>query len=966
MKNGVYNIALSASFFDTLAKRFIDEFYQNPIGLSDVLFLVQNRRSVLSLKEAFLRQNGLSPFLLPQIKAIGDVDADDLFVGGKSEALDIKPSVTKEERLFLFAKLIASKRDVYGLKDISFVQALALAADLGNLMDGIYDENLSFDGFEKLVPEEYASHFQETLKFLKIVTSFWPDILKERGVVDGAYKKNKLLELEAKQWLQKPPEHKIVAAGLNTSFDGAKHILSALLTLENGEIYLSGLDRYLPDDVFDLVAETHPQFENKSLLKHLGLKREDVEDITVPQNFAREILISEVMRPAETTSSWQDLKQKLDFNKAYEGLHLMECRETFEEASSIALLMREVLEVPQKTAVLITTDRTLARAVSAALKRFGIDIDDSAGLPLHLSEIGIYLRQIIDVIEKNFSPVCVAALLKNPYMRMGRPLQDLRREVRAAELKKRMPAFNQKPEEILEDDALTAELRTYLSELSELYQKEDVELQELITVHLQVAESLASDNQMSGAQNLWRHDDGKAAAAYFAKLIEKAPIAGNVWPQSYGAIVSTLLSTQSVRKTYGTHPRLKILGPIEARGCRYDVTIIGGLNEGVWPVLENADPFMSRTMKKEYGLPVREKAIGVGAFDLSTFLASKEVYLTRSQRSNGTPTDKSRYWLRIETILRLFDKDVSSVLVPFYPMLAQKIDTPDAFCKIEPAAPKPPVYARPRHFSASSIEKLMRNPYEIYARYILKLKVLEDLTDQIKQTTYGTIVHKVLENFAKIYDSSFDDKALEVLLELGQKEFSRYRFEAKDKAFYTAKFEKTAQWLIKNEQTYRSQIKHIFSEVKGQINLSMPTGDVIIEARADRIDETKDGCYRILDYKTGKARTKAEIKSGYAPQLPIEALIAHQGGFSKDGRLLGQKKVDALIYEVLSKKITVYDEDIDDLIEKTKQHLVALISAFDFQTTPYLARPNPKHLDEYADYEHLARVKEWSVTDGDE
>jgi len=967
MAAGIYNIPFGLSFVDALAARFLKIYYDCPLDLADILFLTPNRRSVLSLKEAFLRQNGLKPFLLPKIKAIGDVSEDEIifFRQNKELSLNLPPAVSPYERLFLFAKLICSKHDTYGIKDISFEQALFLAADLSKLMDDIYNENLTFENLASLVPQEYAAHWQEILKFLQIVTAFWPDILKERNVMDASQKKNILLKLQAQQIEQNPPAHKIVAAGLTTAFEGLREILSAIAKCPNGEIYLYGLDRHLPDDVFENLIETHAQFENKNLLTLLGLKRENVVDIQKPLNPSREILISEIMRPAETTAKWREIKSKLDFKTAAGGIHLIECRDNFEEASAIALAMREVLETPEKTAVLITTDRTLARSVSAALKRFDIDIDDSAGLPLHLSPVGIYLRQIISVVETDFSKTAVAALLKNPYLKLQKSAQNLRTEIRKTELKRRLPRFDKEPEEIFEDDALTVLLKTFFEPLQKLYLQETASLKELIEVHLKTAETLASNEEIDGAQSIWRHDDGKLAAACLAKILEKADIAGDIFPKSYGAVFERLLALESVRKTYGTHPRLKILGPIEARFNHFDRIIVGGLNEGVWPMLQNADPFMSRTMKKDYGLPLPERSIGVTAFDLSAFMAAPEVFLTRAERTAGTPTTKSRYWLRFETIAQIFEQNIADLKTSFYNNLALKCETPDTFQKIEPAAPKPPLYARPRRFSASSIEKLMRNPYEIYARYILKLKVLDALDADIKQTVFGTIVHKVLERFCLKYPNSLDDKAYDFLLDLASEEFKRYKLDSKEKIFFRARFEKTAAWIIETEKAYRFDILRAIPEVRGIINLDMPNGPVIIEARADRIDETKRGSYCILDYKTGQARSKAEIKSGYAPQLAIEALIASNGGFSKDGQKLAPKKVEKLLYWQLAKKITSYDENIDTLIDDTTDRLKRLISAFDFESTPYLARPNPKHLDQYADYEHLARVKEWSLGDDD-
>ncbi|MBR6327944.1 MAG: PD-(D/E)XK nuclease family protein [Alphaproteobacteria bacterium] len=957
MPQNVYNIPFGAPFFDTLAKRFLEKYRHQELKLSDVLFLVQNRRSAVSFREAFLRQNGLKPFLLPQIVAVGDITDDALWLRDEDIAVS---SISGQERLFLFAKLIVSKHDVYGIKDITFVQALALAADLARLIDAIYDQNLSFDDLNLLVPEEYAAHWQETLKFLKIITSFWPEILKERGLVDPAFKKNQMLKAKAKMWRSNVPTDNIVAVGLNPAFDGLKDVLSAIQALPCGEIYLYGLDRYLPDDVFDTLTPTHPQFENKEMLSLLNIKREDVEDIALSDNPMRTVLISEMMRPAETTAEWQFVPQKIKFEQACQGMHLIECADTYEEAASIALMMREVLETPEKTAVLVTPDRTLARCVSAALKRFGIDIDDSSGLPLHLSMIGIYLRQIIDVVQNDFDAVSVAALLKNPFVRLGRSARALSVEVRTNELEKRLPQFDQTPEALYADDILTTELKQALKPLCDLYAQSSVSLKTLMQVYIQTAEYLAQNDEMSGAQNLWRHEDGKKAAAYLAQVLEKADIIGSINPHDFGAVLTTLLSTESVRKNYGTHPRLKILGTIEARFNGFDVTIIGGVNEGVWPQLQIGDPFMSHTMKKDYGLPLPEQNIGIAAFDLSALLAAREVYLTRSVRTCGTPTNKSRYWLRLETMLRLLTKQEDTLADTFYQTLARRLNTPNKYITIEPAAPRPPVEARPRRFSATSLEKLMRNPYEIYARYILRLKVLNDLGSDVQHTLYGTIVHKILEDFATKYSGVLDNHAYEYLIKLGADELARYPLDVKDKAFFAAKFEKTAMWVCETESVYRQDIKHVWPEVKGKITLDMPYAPVVIEARADRIDETYDNMYRIIDYKTGRVRSKDEMEKGYAPQLAVEALIAFNGGFEKAGVLLPAKNVDRLIYWQLGKKIVCYDEDIDDLLEKTQERLRQLISVFDFETTPYLARPNPKHLDEYAVYEHLARLKEWS------
>ena len=70
--SGVYNIPYSCSFVDTLAQKFSQEYENKKEELADVIFLLPNRRTCLSLKEAFVRYNGKKPTMLPKIVPIGD------------------------------------------------------------------------------------------------------------------------------------------------------------------------------------------------------------------------------------------------------------------------------------------------------------------------------------------------------------------------------------------------------------------------------------------------------------------------------------------------------------------------------------------------------------------------------------------------------------------------------------------------------------------------------------------------------------------------------------------------------------------------------------------------------------------------------------------------------------------------------------------------------------------------------
>lgn len=956
----IYNIPANSSFVDTLAKLFVEEYKNNILSLVDVMFLMPNRRACRALKDAFVRVRGMEPLMLPKIVPIGDIEEDEIIISGFDLDADLKnisPTIDKIERILLFTKIIMSKPREFGLENMSARQASFLANELANLIDMADYEGLSFSRLKGLVPEEYASHWQETLKFLEIITQYWPEILKERGLVDPGFRYNQLLNAQSEIWKKNKTNKRIIIAGSVANFPALKDLVKTVLSLPNGEFYINGLDKSLDDESWNLLDETHPENEIKLLLDDLKISRFDIKDIVKSDNFDREVFISEVMRPAKTTDKWRDIKNKNISNTAWMGLSVIECENSKEEALSIALIMRETLETLGKTAALVTPDRNLARRVAVELERWNIKVDDSAGKPLSLTPAGIFIRLIAQACESNFTAVEMLGFLKHPFTANGMNYGNFRKQVRNYE---HYILRNNKSNENKELVEFIETIKDKLKSLQEKLQQDKTNLKDLIKCHIEAAVLFSSTDTEDGNQILWKSEDGEALARFFANFYEKADVLGDINKGEYLGLLEALMVNVTVRAVYGTHPRLKILGPIEARLNNFDKVIIGGVNEGMWPKLTSADPWMSRPMKKDFGFPLPEKNIGILAKDFASLLANNEVYLTRANRVDGTPTIKSRWLMRLETVISALGIKLEEVENNIYSQWAKKFDEVSEYKKIFPPEPKPPVSARPRKLSASAIDALIRDPYIIFAKYILKLKPLEDLNPDLTAADYGNIIHEILDNFNKKYPTVYPQNAKEELLRIGEIYFNENEIALETRAFWWPKFEKVVEWLIKQERSYREAILRTHSEIEGSMEIDAPAGKFIITAKADRVDETKDGKINIIDYKTGQARSKKEVQTGYAPQLPIEGLIASMGGLKN----IDSKDIGKLIYWKLADKEVVISEDVTEVLEKNLNNIRELIALFDFEITPYISKPNPKYVTANKDYEHLARVKEWSVVGG--
>ena len=1000
---GLYSISAHRPFLDDLAAQLLVgcDLDDDPLSLSRMTVLLPTRRACRALQDTFLRLSEGRALVLPRMVPIGDIDEDELQItdigeGGAADDGDIPPAIPDLRRRLLLAQELQA-RIGGGKHSLSVDQAAELAAELGRLLDQVQTERLDFSALGGLVPDDYAAHWQQTLEFLQVLTEVWPRQLEADGAVDPATRRNLLLAARTEAWKTNPPSGPVIAAGSTGSIPATADLLAVVAGLKAGYVVLPGLDRVLDDASWERLDATHPQYGLYLLLQRLGTTRGQVHEWpsladTPTASPARVRLISEALRPAATTDSWREERGTVAA-ESLRGVIRIDAREPHEEAGAIALLMREVLETPGKTGALVTSDRTLARRVTSALGRWDIAIDDSAGVPLAETSPGAFLRHVIRAVHEQMAPIPLLAVLKHPLAgsvrQMVGPLERLvLRGPRPAEgFSGLRGAAERRRDSEREDDAtrhvdLWPAIMTGLEGLEEIsapivdvFTRPSAPLPELVAAHIAFSEALADADTQTGAQRLWAGDAGEALAGFVAELVEYGGALGPVAPARYAALFETLLAGRVVRPRYGVHPRLSILGPLEARLQRHDVMVLAGLNEGSWPGEANVDPWMGRPMRADFGLPAPERRIGLSAHDFVQGFCAETVILTRSERVDGAPTIPSRWLTRLEVAVDALgvDHSVSELMQgEKYLHWWRELDgPPDTHAvggqDIRPH-PTPPVAARPTRLSVTQIETWMRDPYSIYASEILKLRALAPIDQAVDAATYGSLMHRVFDRFLQTYpEGDLPTGGYDALLEIGEEVLGGYRSLPAVWTFWWPRFLRIAAWFVETEGRRRNIVRKVHAEVSGAITIPTSTGSFRLVARADRIDELIDGGIAVVDFKTGAPPSKKEVMAGFAPQLPLEAAMVSRGGFSG----IPPGDISELAFWRLSGgrepgAISAAADDAATVAAEAYAGLVALVAKFDNETTPYEARPRPDKAPKYSDYEHLARVKEWSTaTDGE-
>ncbi|PHS28160.1 MAG: double-strand break repair protein AddB [Robiginitomaculum sp.] len=1003
----VFSMPSGANFLHQLAQGvYAASDAGSPYGLSDAMVLVPTRRAVRALSDAFIAAHGgTGAVLLPRIRAIGDVDVDEPPFEPGALALLSPRALSSERRLFDLCALVQARLRASG-QNAALAVALAEAEALARLMDEAHTEevktfDLALDEFNERLSGQ-PDHVKRATLFLDIVMQYWPEHLRALRGSDPAAYRSAVLRALAQSWQETPPDHMVIAAGSTGSVPATANLLTVISHLPKGVVVLPGLDESLSDEDWQSVEQSpaHPQYGLSRLLAHMGLTRGDVRPWPGTREAkparTRRRLINEALLPAQATADWAERLLRLAkaetlapaelVRTGLSGLSLIEAQNEEEEALALALAIRHTLDDPQKTAVLITPDRGLAERVSAALWRWQINIDDSAGTPLDTTPLGVFLNLLAEAACAPTDPLVLASLLGSPFCTLG--LDQARARARAGQLEtqylrgvKRFDTLFALCAEIPEG----ADLRDFTQNLCAAFTAFDdlkeAPVADWARAHATAAALLAQDDQKSGDARLWCGRAGASAAALLRTLMGDADALQNITAREYFHLFKTFSHQRPVRPEGSAPARARILGPLEARMISVDLVLLGGLNEGSWPAYPAQDPFLPRALKLDLGLPDPERRLGLAAHDFAEHASKQKVLLSRAKRAGADPTIASRWLWRLQTLIRCgveTEKEATAILAPDadYLMLAQKLDQvpPDAVHPVCAPTPKPPLIKRPRSFYVTRLKTLIRNPYAIYARFILNLEPLDALGAEPGPAERGTAVHDALEQFLRDGPAPDDPQAAAHLNTLMVKALHNQGFAPHQIPAERARFLRAADWVL-NWECERREAGWLPAMLEGQGELCVPGpgGDFTIKAYADRIDRGVDG-YAVLDYKTGGFASPAEVYAGFDPQLPLEAAILEKNGFMRgEARIqgttcsLGYIKIsgastpgDFKALEAGSKRSLGEHISAAQFQERALDQLRDLIAWFDDPSHPYLCQPRAKYVDSYSQYDHLARRSEWA------
>jgi double-strand break repair protein AddB len=787
-----------------------------------------------------------------------------------------------------------------------------------------------------------------------------------------------VIEALADRWETAPPAHPILIAGSTGSRGATAMFMQAVAKLPQGAIILPGFDFDLPPRVWDamdddMTAEDHPQFRFRRLMDLNGFSHDTVHPWSdqSPAHPHRNALVSLSLRPAPVTDQWlSDGPDLGDLFAATSGLTLVEAASPRAEAETIALRLRQAAE-DGMTAALISPDRMLTRQVTAALDRWNIKPDDSAGTPLALSPPGRVLRHVANLFGKPLTGEALLTLLKHPLCHSERDDRgEHLRHTRDLELHLRRfgPPFPQAVDlqTWAKKGAGREDWATWLSDLvTGLEDAGASPLADHLNRHLTLSEQLCSGPASIGAGGLWQEAAGREARRVCDTLIQAASAGGTMNPRDYAALFGAIIADGVVRDRDAGHPSILIWGTLEARVQGVDLTILGGMNDGVWPEAPPPDPWLNRVMRAKAGLLLPERRIGLSAHDYQQAVAGREVWITRAKRSADAETVPSRWVNRLTNLLQgLPEQNGPEALAAMkaqgdhWCAMANALSSPDERVQSEPRpSPCPPVAARPKKLSVTQIKTLIRDPFAIYARKTLHLNPLDPLAPTADAPLRGIIVHGILEKFIRVGHGPDDRDAL---MQIAAAEFAEHCPWPTIRAQWMARMERSADQFLADEAARQALSKDHKIEAYGEIFVA-PSG-VLLTCKADRIDLTETGAALIYDYKTGTVPTKNQQLT-FDKQLLLEAAMVELGAFESLGRMSVAGAEFIAVNTTMKNVPAPLDQQPPSQVWG---ELETLFGNWHDPTRGYTARLALFSKTDQSDYDHLSRYGEWDTSDDPE
>ena len=867
----IYTVHFSSPFWSTIAEFVYQRYNKNSkhnyiFDLANLTILVPNRRSVRTLireLSALYHNTTILPKIIP-IMDLANTVYEELFF--KTEETTSYTVIDITEQQLVLMKLI---KEWGKYLNITADYAMFLAKELIALINQCDMWNVNLEDIQKIIPENLSKQWQDNLQFLEIVLQYYPAFLEEHNQINIMQFRNHVTQLQLEYWLQH--KSKIIIAGETGLIPYTANIIQVVSKI--GDIIFPFLDCNITTEIWRNIDYTHPYYHMKKSLQKCNCELANVELLTHNNNPSGTAnVFTQIMLPANNTYQWANITQPMLLN----NVNVIECEDIYEEGRIISLIIRDKLECANYTINLVTNNHQLTKYVVSNLKQWNINCNSSAGTPFNELAVINFMAIVINLVQNDFSPLDLIAFINNNLTNNG--VDKISKKKISSLLNKKYLRGIRKYADLVslirivkESDikAFLQNLEIITKPLHKIYQKAEISFIEILTIHIQVCEDIATSKQYTGQYIMWHGDIGMQVSEYFSKIKTYAHHIGYIKPQEYLQIFQELMREQVFRPKYSLHPRINILTLTEAYLQHADITIIADLNQDSIPSALKFNPWLNNNMQHDSGLPPLEEKHAHEANIFLNLIYQEEIYLTRAKNISGNSTICTSWLVAIKHLAE-FNKIVLNTNHQ-YQIWLQHQESSDTIIEYKLPAPKIQMEYFPKKISITRLEDLSSNPYIFYCKKILNLHPLQEVELQISSLEFGNIVHEIISHHINSNQLEYNDSNFHLHYSTVTRKYTcdMHNKIILQQVFYP-RIRSILIFVLSNlSKCINIDNSQIFSEKEVKHNVIVHNTEFTITSKVDLFVIKHTGDLYLVDFKTGSPPSATDIANNTHLQLPF-------------------------------------------------------------------------------------------------
>lgn len=534
-------------------------------------------------------------------------------------------------------------------------------------------------------------------------------------------------------------------------------------------------------------------------------------------------------------------------------LALCAARSVEDEAVQGAQMVIDWLQSGKTSLAIVAQDRVVARRIRALLERAQIHVADETGWKLSTTRAASAISAWFDVIAARGETTALLDLLKSPFVLNEAP-SDLLHAAQDSVANK--SALVMKIELLLRRANVLGEWRAVINALNSAPAAQK-------TVGLLAQQA----GLFSGRKNLrdWIATTAAAldtlgiasalsadlAGQQILQLLQNIAPPGNDFAALFSfpewrALVNLQLDDTSFLS--GIHDRRVVMLPLNGARLRtFDAVLMVGADADHLPSQPQETLFFANTVRRELGLATRESRQRQQLRDVVELLAmNPQVVLSWQAHKDGEPNPVSPWIQRLQLTL-------ARAGAPALPerravIASQSLQTTPPVIPA-PAAPQ----LTPNRLTASAYNSFIACPYQFFARRMLGLASLDELSDLPEKRDYGGWLHEILETYHEtLRDQPYPEEQREALLgDISKKLFDSVIAKNAAALGYYSRWQKVISAYVVWANEHEAQgWRFVFGEQAYEKPIPLADRNLTLHGRIDRIDENDMGERAVLDYKT--------------------------------------------------------------------------------------------------------------------